>query len=212
MRLGFSQCGEDHVLLALFAEIGVERGTYVDVGAHDPINISNTLLLHKRGWSGVNIDLNAAAIERFNRLRPTDINIHAAVSDTNHEVSVHTYSAPVLNRVASIHDIDNKAAGCFEPIATITMQARTLAELLVQHPPPSNRIDYLNVDCEGHDLEVLRSMDWERWRPAIVTVEALSRTACAALESFLDTKGYELTDKMHLTLFFCRRDVSRRIS
>jgi FkbM family methyltransferase len=205
LRFGFSQCGEDQVLLGLFSDLGIERGTYVDVGAYDPVNISNTLLLHKQGWHGVNIDLNAVAIERFKQVRPDDTNLHAAISDHSQVVSVHQYRAAVLNRIASADEKDTKALGLFDPIATISMQTSTLRDLLARHPPPGDKIDYLNVDCEGHDLHVLQSMDWARWRPAVITVEALDAQSQEALERYLSNQGYELTNKMHLTLFFCPR-------
>src|SRR5690349_18388101 len=82
VHLSFSQFGEDIGLAKWFDELfRIQRGIYVDVGAYHPIHFSNTLLLHKKGWRGVNIDMNADKIALFNKFRPDDVNVHAAVSN-----------------------------------------------------------------------------------------------------------------------------------
>src|SRR6516162_3012208 len=79
-RFSFSQFGEDLVIEELTNQLGIQRGFYVDVGAFDPVTGSNTLLLFKRGWSGINIDVGEEKITRFRRLRPRDWNVVCEVS------------------------------------------------------------------------------------------------------------------------------------
>ena len=177
--------------------LGVERGTYVDVGAYDPIHVSNTLLLHKRGWRGINVDLNPAAIARFEDLRPGDINVHAALSDVAETVTVQLFECALVNRI-----VPAGASAAKTSATTRTMQTLTLRELLTRHPPPGDRVDYLNVDCEGHDLSVLRGMDWGRWRPHVITVEALDKEAREAIEVYLGARGYRLGATFQFTLCF----------
>ena len=75
----YSQEGEDMILRRLFEK--QQTGFYVDVGAHHPKRFSNTYLFYKRGWRGINIDLNPLTIELFNFCRREDININSAISD-----------------------------------------------------------------------------------------------------------------------------------
>ena len=60
-----------------------KRGLYVDVGAYHPLELSNTYLLHKRKWEGINIDINSLSIEYFDFLRPNDINLNLGVAKKN---------------------------------------------------------------------------------------------------------------------------------
>ena len=64
-----------------------EKGFYVDIGAHHPIQRNNTQLLFNRGWSGINIDVNQFSIDLFNFLRPNDINLLTAISDQEGEIT-----------------------------------------------------------------------------------------------------------------------------
>src|SRR6516165_9664242 len=71
-RFSFTMFGEDLVIEEFVNGLGIKRGFYVDVGAFDPVMASNTLLLFRRGWSGINIDIDEEKIERFRRARPRD--------------------------------------------------------------------------------------------------------------------------------------------
>ena len=77
LRGHFSQYGEDVFLHKFFR--GQRNGFYIDVGAHHPFQLSNTAYLWANGWNGVNVDASSAAIRLFNRVRPSDLKIHAAV-------------------------------------------------------------------------------------------------------------------------------------
>jgi hypothetical protein len=79
-RFSFSQFGEDLVIEEFVNQLGIKRGFYVDVGAFDPVMLSNTLLLFKRGWSGINIDAEEEKIRGFRRLRPRHWNVVCGVS------------------------------------------------------------------------------------------------------------------------------------
>ena len=75
----YSMEEEDLIILELTKDI--KNGFYVDAGCYHPLHLSNTHLLYKRNWSGINIDLSEFSIALFNYLRPRDININAAISD-----------------------------------------------------------------------------------------------------------------------------------
>lgn len=73
----YSQEGEDMVLRKIFKN--QKKGFYVDIGAHHPKRFSNTHLLYKKGWKGINIDVTPGSIKLFNQLRPRDTNLELGV-------------------------------------------------------------------------------------------------------------------------------------
>jgi FkbM family methyltransferase len=188
LRLSFSAFGEDIGLARWFSEdFPTEEGVYVDVGAFHPIHCSNTLLLHKRGWRGVNIDMNADKIALFNQLRPDDVNVHSAVS-----------SAPGKARSYRSGLVESMS---LDPEGDIPV--RRLDDILAQ--TPFRKIDYLNIDCEGHDYEVLQSIDLSVYQPRIITIEALGPAETERLSGYLPPFGYEHKETFHFTMLFVRR-------
>ena len=83
----FGQCAEDAIIDHLVGH-ATRDGFYVDVGAYHPIRFSNTFAVFKRGWRGVNIDLDAVKIDVFRILRPRDHNVVAAVSNQESDVVI----------------------------------------------------------------------------------------------------------------------------
>ncbi|MEA5463494.1 FkbM family methyltransferase [Leptothoe sp. PORK10 BA2] len=94
-NLSFSQEGEDRVLHRIFE--GKKKGFYIDVGAYHPQRFSNTYLFYLSGWKGINIDASPENIKRFTNLRPRDINLSIAISDTCQELTFYTYKESALN-------------------------------------------------------------------------------------------------------------------
>jgi hypothetical protein len=99
LEISFSQNGEDLMVWNTFRYLNILRGVYVDAGAYDPLDISNTLIFYKRGWRGINIDFSETKIERFRKLRPDDHNVVACLSDATREVQVAHYSASNTDRI-----------------------------------------------------------------------------------------------------------------
>jgi FkbM family methyltransferase len=189
-NVSFSQFGEDLALLRYFEG---RRGFYVDIGACHPVRFSNTYLLNQRGWSGINVDANPESLNLFRSRRPRDINIHAAVSDTVREVEFSLYQESALCRI----EVQSGAAAegnpqMPPPVKKLTIQSTTLANLLATHVSAEQKMDLLNIDCEGHDLAVLTSNDWKRFRPEIVAVEDWDENAETDISRFLLKRGYEL--------------------
>lgn len=192
-RSTFSQFGEDQYLAKRFADR--HEGFYVDVGAFHPFRWSNTCLLHQRGWRGVNIEPDPQAHALFMRYRPRDLNLQLAVSSTPGEV---TFAR--LGEYAGIEDdgyLWADRAG-----ERISVVAQPLATILHEHVPAGTPIDLLDVDCEGRDLDVLQSNDWQRFRPTVVLAEAQSHEEDARLTAFMDSVGYRRVGLFLLTLVF----------
>jgi len=189
----FSQFGEDRFLLRHFADC--PPGFYVDVGAYHPFYCSNTHLLYRRGWHGINLEPDSEAFALFGRHRSRDINLPIAVCDTN-GIATFARSGSFAGIVDDKH-LWNDMSG-----ERITVRTSRLDALLAEYVPAGTQVDLLDVDCEGHDLDVLRSNDWERFRPSVVLAEAHGQDAREEIEAYLQDRCYKLATQLDMTLAF----------
>lgn len=199
--LSFSQEGEDGVLQRLFERKDV--GLYVDVGSHHPQRFSNTYRFYLRGWNGINIDPLPGSKARFDALRQRDINLEVGISDSPGELTYYSFQEPAFNT------FDTKVAGTRESPLLSAVQVRVirLSDVLDRHLKPDQKIDFLSIDVEGLDIQVLRSNDWRRYRPSYVLAEALGMRDVAKvlnteLHEYMVSQGYSLFAKCVNTLFF----------
>ncbi|MGO9359095.1 MAG: FkbM family methyltransferase [Xanthobacteraceae bacterium] len=181
-------------------------GFYVDVGAHHPFRFSNTCYFHRRGWRGINIDPNTDAIEAFRRTRPSDINLCVGVAGTPGDLTFHFFNEPALNTFDADLARERALLPGYRVIQTRSVPVRRLDDLLSEHLPQGQTIDFLSIDVEGLDLAVLRSNDWTRFRPTVLLVEAHERTVAAAenepVHHFVTEAGYGMIAKTLNTLIY----------
>jgi len=198
-RLTYSQDGEDIMIQSLFQN--VESGFYVDVGCYHPVRYSNTFMFHKKGWRGINIDATPGVKALFDRYRPSDINIWSAISSMKGEVEFATFGEGAVNTLA-----DREVPVAFGSPNMIRVQSMTLADTLAKYLPPGQDIDFLSVDVEGVDLEVLRSNDWKCFRPKVVCVEQVGINLRKMLDGpmcrFMEDMGYVLYARTPLSMIF----------
>lgn len=197
----FSQLGEDLSILHLLDHR--RNGRYVDVGCHHPFRYSNTALLHRDfGWTGINIDADERAIEAFRTHRPEDVNLHLAVGETEGWVELAVFTEGAVNSV-----IPEVVSAIQHQWGTPTMkpvQMRPLANILAEHPGP---VDFLSVDVEGLDLQVLQSMDWTV-PPSVVAVEIHGfnpgNPDGNPIYAYMKSLGYRLASYVIVTAIFAR--------
>ena len=158
-RKTYSQWGEDLVIDNFFKD---KIGKYVDIGCFHPIRHSNTCLLFNRGWSGVNIDVNPASIDQFNIVRKTDVNVLAAVSDqTGKQVDFyfeHYFST--INSMYTRHLDELKVKYIKQKVYT-----KKFTDIVISN------FDFLNIDCEGEDYNILKTIDLNKFSPELICIE-----------------------------------------
>ncbi len=170
----YAQEGEDLILQRLLDNQG--QGFYVDVGAHHPKRFSNTYLLYKRGWSGINIDATPGSMRAFGRQRPRDINLEIAVANNPATLTFYIFDDPALNTFDEALAHDRNATTAFRIVDQKRIPTRRLRDILAEYLPADRSIDVLSIDAEGFDFDVLQSNDWEKFRPRYVLVECLELT------------------------------------
>lgn len=165
--VSYSQNSEDVLLWRALGH--VRHGFYIDVGANDPVEHSVTKAFYERGWHGISIEPLPAFHQAFEEQRPHDVNLAVAAGATDGELTL--YDVPAVRgwaspqaSVAEMH----RAEG--HEVAEIKVPVRTLTSICEQHV--RGEIHFLKVDVEGFEGEVLRGMDFARWRPWILVIEA----------------------------------------
>ena len=205
----WSQEGEDLILSRFFGD--KTNGFYVDVGAHHPLRFSNTYKLYKQGWRGINIDAMPGSMLAFNKLRNRDINLEIPISSKPEILEYSIFNESALNGFnASLSEQRNISQSKYKIIKTIPLQTKTLSEILEKYLPEEQEIEFLSIDAEGMDFEVVKSNDWKKFRPQLVLVEILYSSLADIeqneLTRFLIQNEYEIYAKTVITVFFRRID------
>ncbi|MBK8640041.1 MAG: FkbM family methyltransferase [Chromatiaceae bacterium] len=205
-EISFSQEGEDVILSRLFDD-KKDPGFYVDVGAHHPQRFSNTYRFYLRGWWGINIDPFPGCMKVFNELRPRDINLEFAISDNDSELTYYEFNESALNTFSESLAQERDGLRSYRLLKRTQIKTRRLSTVLGENINNEQRIDFLSVDAEGLDLNVLRSNNWDRYRPVVVLAEALQAKTLAdaaddAVVTYMSDQGYQLISKAVKTLIF----------
>lgn len=205
----YGQMGEDIILKRFFPKR--HQGFFVDVGCFHPIKYNNTYYFYRKGWRGINIDIDKIKIEGFNLVRPKDTNIQCAVSDQTGELSYWSngFYTPTITMDRSFTEV--REGKKYEYVEKKT-KADTLTNIIDGTKYKGRPIDLLSIDVEGHDFQVLKSLDFDRYAPQVIAVE----TQLEGLEAiqkepqfeFLLDKGYAFRNWVGMTLVFVKKDLS----
>jgi len=192
-KKSYSQFGEDLVVDDFFENF---VGRYVDIGCYHPIKYSNTALLHKKGWTGVNIDLNQTTIDLFNVCRKEDLNIMACLSDKIEEVSIYLDSE--FSALNSIYE-DNSKNFKLKDVKKIGIKTKTFPELI------KDNFDFLNIDCEGNDFKILKTIDLKRYTPKMINIEVSSKNK-QDIYNYMNLNGYKILEIKSLSHIFIKKN------
>ena len=187
---------------------GKRGGYFVEVGVGDGINISNTYLLETQlGWSGLLVEPNRGFHDRIRASRTARLDTRAAASTNGERVEFEEYTeAGEFSRLAELPD------PCFDKRATkrYAVQTVTLDMLFEQYGAP-NEIDYVSIDTEGCELDVLKGLDLDTYRVGFFTIEHNFRSdTVETLKAMLEPKGYRqvLPEVSRFDAWFLHRSVN----
>ncbi|PIW69278.1 MAG: SAM-dependent methyltransferase [Ignavibacteriales bacterium CG12_big_fil_rev_8_21_14_0_65_30_8] len=205
VQKSFSQEGEDLILSRFFEN--KKKGFYIDVGAYHPKRFSNTYKLYKMGWAGINIDARPGSMNIFDKLRPRDINIEAPVSDSNSKLTFYILNEPAVSGFLNKTRLEYLLNHNYKLEKKVFLNSIKLEDILIKHLPSNvNTIDFLTIDVEGFDFKVLKSNNWNKYRPTLVLIEDLEYSnqfkGNSELTLYMKEKGYEIFAKTMNTVFF----------
>ncbi|MBB6270100.1 FkbM family methyltransferase [Pedobacter cryoconitis] len=208
----YSQEGEDMIYRSCFENRKNYKGFYIDVGAHHPYRFSNTIHFYQNGWKGINIEPTPGAIKLFKIFRRRDINLNIGIDTTAGILPFYCFNEPALNSFDKDISTARSATNTKYKITNvINVKTMPLGEVLATHLPEGQTIDFLNIDAEGFDLEVLKSNNWEKYIPLFIIVEVgidIQNLADSELYNYLLARNYEMVAKTNRTSFFKLKPVS----
>lgn len=212
--ISYAQNFEDVILNRVFKD--QPTGFYIDVGAADPINLSVTKWFYDNGWSGINVEPVREFYDMLARDRPRDVNLNCGAGATSGEMRFHEYPVKEWSTFDLNARPSEKAAGL--GIREVVVPIRTLNEIIEQNAS-GRSIDFLKIDVEGWEEQVLRGIDLRTHRPTVILLETIDRDTqeqvSAAVETILNDADYLSVYFDGINNFYLKREraeLTKRLS
>ena len=188
VRKSYSQSGEDAIIDRILGN--KKDGIYLDIGAYDPYEMSNTKRFYDRGWHGVNIEPEPGRYEKIKQARLRDINLNVGLARTNGVLTFYDVEPAALATFSAERAKEVERMGA-KIKRTIEVKVISLASVL-EDQLKGAPVDFCTLDAEGMDLEILKSNHWKRFRPRVICVEVSNeaRENEETTETFLTNLGY----------------------
>lgn len=202
-RKSYAQHGEDLVFEGLIGH-NKKNGFYVDIGAHHPYRFSNTRLFYKKGWRGINIDAMPGSMKPFRIFRRRDVNLEMGAGLEKGTLKFYCFEEPAYNSFSD-HLIGNEEFLKRVPLKKVVdVPVLPLKDILAQYLPANTPIDFISIDAEGFDLNVLKGNDWKRYRPTYILVEEKLEPGLPLSEIgiYLKEQGYQLISRLYITSIY----------
>lgn len=209
--VSYAQFGEDLLLLNLFSALGIDRPSYLDVGAHHPVNCSNTALLYERGSRGVCVEANPNLVPAFTKMRPEDLTLNIGCGPR-----AGTLDFYMIDECSGRNTFDRATADAFvaaHPQFSIReirqIPVLPLDEIVARHFG-GRWPDFLSLDVEGLDFAVLEASRLTSAEgPRVICVEAVAGNdtdSTSAIKRLLAGRGFAPAARTIANIIFCRRD------
>jgi len=203
----YSSLGEDQVIAQLVSK--KRNGFYVDVGAFHPHKYSNTFYFYKNfNWKGINIEPNPINFKLFEKKRKRDLNLNFGISNDSGELKYFMFKDGLYNTFDSSRKDELISQG-MELVSEKLISVKPLSEVFSLYLDNVD-IDFLNIDVEMLDLEVLKSIDWNKTRPEVIAVEDHSfkfkSFSDSPIYKLLSQHNYQLESKCHFTCIYKKYD------
>ena len=204
-RIFYSNWGIDMMADDFFKK--QKNGFFIDVGCHQPFLNNNTYTLYKKGWRGINIDLDFGSIEMFNFFRKEDTNIQVAISNSVEEKNLYFF-----HNKSAINTLSFKEGSKAKEVKKVTTS--TLNKIIENSIYKNREIDFLSIDVEGHEIEVLKGLDFNKYKPKLVVLEfidheikefyyqKINNILKSQLNKFMENQNYKLVNWIHDDLVY----------
>ena len=216
IKKSYSNNHVDLIALELFKH--KKKGLYIDVGCNHPFNGNNTYKLYQKGWEGINIDLDFSSIDSFNFHRPKDHNVQIGVSDKNGTQKMYYH-----HERSAINTLEETRGHRAKEVKEIEISK--LDNIIENSKYHNKEIDFISIDVEGYELNVLKGFNFKKYKPKALTIEYIDPTMLKeefyhqSLDNILSSdvyklmkdNGYHLVQWLHSDLFFVSSDIFKGI-
>lgn len=206
VRISYGFTGEDRLIESLLKTQISYNGFYIDVGCNDPRFLSNSFLFYRRGWRGICIDANKRLINKYQRIRPRDVAVCALISDSTEERTFYELTNNVLSTTET-QFLDEYLAEGQQVISEKRIQPQSLTHILDHYKAPVV-FDFLSIDAEEHDIQVLKSLDFSKYTPRLIIVEDETFDPAFPTQNqiyqFLSHKQYKLAGSILKNVYYIK--------
>jgi len=213
----YSQHGEDFLLSNLFHH--KETGFYVDVGGFDGVHLSNSYSFEQQGWAGICIEPHPIYFQLCKQARPRAICLNVACVGDDHVDTIEFYTEELGLLSGIIDDREDDIRSRYETrglqfkgFNKITVPSSTLNNILSNYVPAQTEINFISIDVEGSEIDVLRGLDLKQFRPRILVIEANTEHDRDLISSHMTRlNGYVEGRKLGPNIFYARdlKDIER---
>jgi hypothetical protein len=194
-KKSYSISNVDLIIDRIFRNI--HKGVYMDVGCNHPIKYNNTYLLNKRGWSGINIDLDKTCINEFNILRKKDHNVQELVGSIDGEEKEIYY----YHERSAINTISKPLADKREikPKKILIKKTKTLNKIIETSPYNNKEINFMSIDIENYEYEALKNFNFQKYQIDLIVTE-LTDMNQNKLETYTQSLDYIMSTNLYKLL------------
>jgi len=170
-RASYSQCGEDLILYHLLRNVfKLKKINFLDIGANHPFHLSNTSLFYSKNAVGTLVEPDPYFAKLLRSKRPRDKVLESGVHFSGEQTSeFYILDSPTLNTFSKV-EMERYIQMGHELESTIIVKLINVNEILSQ----VGKLDFLNLDIEGLDLQILKMVDWAKYRPKSICVETIN--------------------------------------
>lgn len=216
VRNSYSQSGEDLIIEFVFNDLGIEKPSYIDIGAHHPRFINNTFLFYKKGARGINIEPDPNLFAEFLSMRKDDVNLNIGIGEDSGLADFYIINEPSLNTFMK-EEAENttKENPNYKIKEVRKIQLSPIVDVIREHNN-GNYPDLLSIDVEGLDEQIIRSINYSGSVPKIMCVETLTFSTSGngekktELIDFIKSKGYLAYADTFINTIFVKEDLWRR--
>lgn len=199
-KKSYSQCGEDMIIDFVLRQLKKEKITYFDIGCHHPTFLSNTAFFYENGSRGVCVEPDPFLFKTIKEVRREDICLNAGIGvNDKTEADFYILTERTLNTFSKEEAERYQSYGNKKIENTIKVPLLNINQVIKQHLLPCP--DFISIDVEGMDLDILKTFDFTQFRPDVFCLETLTYT-----ENGTEEKIFPIIDFMKQNNYFVYAD------
>jgi FkbM family methyltransferase len=211
IQFSFSQSGEDIIVLRLLSKLRVKRPSYLDIGANDPVRLNNTFLLYVNGARGVLVEPHPLLFKSLCRKRKHDKILNIGVGTTDQKsVDFFVMSNEFLHTFNRHEALQLSGSGNAMVEKVMQIQLLSINKILEEHFLRCP--NFISLDAEGMDEDILRALNFSKYRPEVLCVECVDSshhgegTTNIGINRLMDQKGYMAYASTHINTIFVDKE------
>jgi FkbM family methyltransferase len=211
-RASYSQSGEDMIVDFALKAMRIDNPSYLDIGANHPFVFSNTYHFYTKGCFGVSVEPDPRLHALLVKKRPKEVHLNLGVSAGKAEkLPFFIMSNSTLNTFSEEEALRYSRGGTFKIEQILQVDLIPISKIFDEYFG-GKAADFLSVDVEGMDLDIVKSIDFENYRPLVICIETIIFSEnrdggkVAHIADFLISQGYMVYADTHINTIFVDRE------